>query len=128
MKRLLWHWVISTVALILAVAVLQKGVHMNAWYHAVWLAPLLGFVNVIVGGITGSISWFAMPANLLTLGCFGFVLSFILYTVAVFLLGTHIGEAFRVDGFWWAAALAAVMALFSTVLNIILPGKASRRR
>lgn len=128
MKRLLWHWIISAIALVVAAAALQKGVHINPWYHALWIAPLLGLVNALVGGVSGVISFIALPVNLLTLGCFGFVLSFILYTLMVFWLGSGRIGSFIVDGFWWAAALAIVMALFSSVLNMVLPGHEARKK
>ncbi len=121
MRRLFWHWIISSVALLLAAAALNKGVHLGSWVTALWLAPLLGLVNALVGGITTFISLIALPITVLTLGCFGFVLSFVLYAVAIWLLSTAL-VAFQVDNIWWAMALAAVMALFSSVLNMLLPG------
>ncbi|MHB9134061.1 MAG: phage holin family protein [Armatimonadota bacterium] len=128
MKRLFWHWAISAITLLLAAAALQKGVHITPWYHVIWLAPLLGLVNLVVGGIAGIISMVAMPVNLLTLGCFGFVVSFILYVLSIYWLG-HWAKlsSFQVDNFYWAAALAIVMALVSTLLNMVLPGKKERR-
>lgn len=128
MKRLFWHWVISVIALILATLALRRGVTITPQYNALWLAPLLGLVNVVVGALANIISWIAFPVNLMTLGCFGFILSFIGYIATIYLLGEKLSPMFHVDGFWWAAALAVVMALFSTLLNMLLPGKNSRRR
>ncbi|MHB9026726.1 MAG: phage holin family protein [Armatimonadota bacterium] len=129
MKSLLWHWVISTLALILAAMALSKGVHLSP-LHALWIAPLFGIINAIVGGIAGIISFLATPLNLLTLGCFGFVLSSVLYTTAIYLLGKNpsLVSVFQVDSFLWALSLAIVMALFSTVLNIVLPGNPERKK
>jgi putative membrane protein len=127
MRRIFINWVVSALALLLAAAALKQGVDINPWWHVIWIAPLLGLINALVGGISGLISFFALPVNILTLGCFGFVLSFVLYAVAIYLLGQNLNQIFVVKSFWWAVALAAVMALFSAVLNIILP-KDERRR
>lgn len=124
MSRLFWHWIISAIALVLAVEVLP-GVDLVHPWNAVWIAPLLGLVNLVVGFIAGILSWFTGPANLLTLGVFGFVLSFVLYTVCVYYLG-HVPAgplafAMPVDTLPHAMLLAILMGLFSTVLNILLP-------
>lgn len=127
MKRLFWHWAISSIALLLAAAALSWGVHIHHPLTAIWLAPLLGLVNAVVGGVTALVSLIAFPITILTLGCFGFVLSFVLYAWAIWALSNILKpEVFHVDSFWWAAALAAVMALFSTLLNMILPGGKKR--
>ncbi|HEY3376756.1 MAG TPA: phage holin family protein [Armatimonadota bacterium] len=128
MKRLLWHWLISAAALWLTAMALHNGVTINPWWHVLWLAPLLGLVNVLVGAVANILAWIAFPVNLLTLGCFGFVLSFVGYALAINYLGKNLA-VFHVASFSWAAALAIIMALFSTVLNMVLPGgRAGRRR
>ena len=126
MKRLLWHWVISALALLLAAQVLKPGVMINPWYHVLWLAPLLGLVNVVVGVLAKILSLVAFPVNLLTLGCFGFLLSLIFYIAAIWYLGHGQGALypmFQVKDFLSAAELAVVMALFGSILNMLLPGK-----
>lgn len=129
MRRLIWHWIISAAALWLAAYVLRGGIVITPWYHVLWLAPLLGLVNVLVGWLANLLAWIAFPVNLLTLGCFGFILSFLGYIIAIYSLGTNNRiPMFHVSSFLWAAGLAVVMALFSTLLNMLLPGKQSRRR
>lgn len=127
MKTLFWHWIISVAALLLAAWALQRGIHLRPWYHALWIAPLLGLVNVVVGALAKLLAWFAAPVNLLTLGCFGFFLSFLAYALAIYALADAGLPGLQVDGFLWAVALAVVMALFSSVLNIVLPGRSARR-
>ncbi|HEX2948108.1 MAG TPA: phage holin family protein [Armatimonadota bacterium] len=127
MKRLFWHWIISSIALVLTAMALHNGVSIDPLYNALWIAPLLGFINFSVGALAHVVSWIAYPVNLLTLGCFGFILSFIGYIFAITYLSHKLGTLFQVHGFLWAAAFAVVMALFSTLLNIVLPGKSSRR-
>lgn len=127
MKRLIWHWIISSLALYLTVLLLHSGVQIEPMANVLWLAPLLGLVNMLVGGLARLLSLIAFPVNLLTLGCFGFLLSFIGYIVAIMLLSNNL-EVFNVSSFWWAVALSIVMALFSSLLNMLLPGKDQRRR
>ena len=128
MKRLFWHWVISAIALWLAVAVLHQGVQVEPWYAVLWLGPLLGLLNAVVGLISAIIKLLAFPVNLLTLGCFGFVLSLVLNGTAVYLLSTNMKVLKLGDGNWWhgvgwGIALVVVMAVFSMLLNVVLPSK-----
>jgi uncharacterized membrane protein YvlD (DUF360 family) len=128
MRRILWHWIISAGALWITVSLLQEHIHVHNPWNVLWIAPLLGLVNMVVGVVTWLISLLAFPITLLTLGCFGFVLSFVLYAVAVYGLFSPEGplsSSMTVESFAWAAALSAVMALFSWVLNMVLPGKKS---
>jgi uncharacterized membrane protein YvlD (DUF360 family) len=132
MNRLFWHWAISAIALVLAVAVAPHARFPNGWYHAIWIAPLLGLINLVVGFFAGIIKLIFVFVNLLTLGIFGFIVSFLLYTGTLYwLFGEGKGSLanYLVVQTWVDAALVAViMALFSTVLNMVLPGGKSRRR
>lgn len=129
MKRLIWHWVIAAAALYLTSLVMQQWVTINPWYTVFWLAPLLGLINVVVGFLARILAWIAFPVNLLTLGCFGFILSFFCYAVAIHYLGSNNRlESFHVSSLWASIGFAIVMALFSSIINIALPGKDERRR
>ncbi len=130
MKRLFWHWFISTLALMAAAAALQQGVHVPLWYNAIWIAPLLGLVNFVVGLLSWLLKIIVLPINMLTLGLFGFILSLGLYTWAIYYLcktpDGPLSPYFYVDSVYWALGLSLVMALFSTLLNMLLPGKKDR--
>ena len=131
MKRLFWHWAISSIALVLVAAALKPHIEVHGWWNVVWIAPLLGLVNAAVGFVAGLIKIVAFPVNALSLGCFGFVVSFLLYSLGLnFLMNKGSGPlafAMSVDGLGWAMALAVLMALVSTVLNMIIPSKARQR-
>lgn len=137
MKRLFWHWAISAIALVLAVAVVQPGIKFErGWYDAIWIAPLLGLVNLAVGFIAAIFKFFFGLVNLLTLGILGFIVSFVLYVTAIYWLGHPdagtipggpLAEIFYVRGWFDAGKLAAIMALISIVLNMVLPGKKDRK-
>ncbi len=127
MRRLFWHWFISALALMCAAAALH--VNITPWYNAIWLAPLFGLINGLVGALAAIISLLALPVTVLTLGCFGFVVSFLLNVTAIYLLCGPTGPLNHVlplggqYPFLQAVELAIVLALFSTVLNMLLPGK-----
>jgi len=135
MKRIFWHWIISALALLLA-AYVVPGVKITHWYDVIWIAPLLGLVNMVVGLLTWIISLLALPITLVTLGCFSFVVSFFLYVFSLYYLFfsktgsfSHYMSYVGTGSGWGAAVLfAVVMALFSSVLNMVLPGKDARRR
>jgi len=130
MKRLFWHWAISAIALVLAVAAVPGITFERGWYDAVLIAPLLGLVNLAVGFIAAILKLVFGLVNLLTLGIFGFIVSFVLYVSAVYWLGHGNGplaKIFPVPNWFDAAMLSAIMAMFSIVLNMVLPGKKDRK-
>lgn len=127
MKRLFWYWLISSLALYLTVLALKGGVKIDPIINVLWLAPLLGLVNTLVGGLSRLLSLIAFPVNVMTLGCFGFLLSFVGYILAIMAMSNKL-TVFDVSSFWWGAALSVVMALFSSLLNMVLPSKDDRRR
>lgn len=127
MRRFFWQWIISAIALWLTIAALRGGVHLSEWYHVLWLAPLLGLLNGVVSFVNGIINLLALPVNLVTLGCFGFLLGLLLNGVAIYLLGANIPGIFQVDSVWWGLALAVVLAMVNSVLNVVLGGNNDRR-
>jgi uncharacterized membrane protein YvlD (DUF360 family) len=131
MKRLFWHWAISAIALVVAVAVVPGITFVRGWYDAVWLAPLLGLVNLAVGFVAAILKLFFGLVNLLTLGLLGFIISFVLYGTAIYWLGHPpdgpLADIMRVSSWIDAVILAVIMALFSIVLNMVLPGKKDRK-
>ncbi len=131
MKRLLWNWIISAAALGISAALLPNYVQMHNPLNVLWIAPLLGLVGVITGMLSWVIKLIAFPVNLLTLGCFGFIVSFLLYVLAIFtLMNGHqapLAAYMSVNNFGGAAALAVVMAVVSGVLNIVIPVKKQER-
>lgn|GEM_PF-2335752 len=130
MRRLFWHWAISAITLVIAVAAAPGIVFARSWLDAIWLAPLLGLVNLAVGVVTAILKLFFGLANLLTLGLLGFIISFVLYGTAIYWLGRPKGpmsDIISVPSWIDAVMLAAIMALVSIVLNMILPGKRGRK-
>jgi len=125
MKRIFWYWVISSVTLIVAAMLLSPHVKILSWVNILWIAPLLGLVNAIVGVIAGIIKLLAFPVNFCTLGLFGFIVSFLLYSLAIYWLmhppSGSLSNSISVDSLPWAMALAVLMAIVSSILSMFTP-------
>ena len=91
MLRLLVVWLINTVALIL-VAYLLPGVSVATFGAALIAALVLGLVNTVIRPL---LILLTLPATVLTLGLFIFVINGLLF----WLVGSFI-QGFVVAGFW----------------------------
>ena len=109
--RLLAVWLINTVALI-AVAYLMPGITVASFTTALVAALVLGLVNAIVRPILVLLT---LPATVLTLGLFIFVLSGLLFWA----VGSFI-DGFHVAGFWSGVFGAIVFSLISWLLSALL--------
>ncbi|GAC1440806.1 MAG: phage holin family protein [Mycobacteriales bacterium] len=117
MRKLAIRWVVLTVAVFVAAAVVP-GVHVRGGVLTyLWVALLFGLVNAVLGPF---LRLLALPFTLLTLGLFALVVNAILVAVTAAL-----SSKFDVDGFVSAFLAALVISLISTVLNRFT---ASRRR
>jgi len=111
--RLLAVWLINTVSLI-AVAYLMPSVEVSSFAAALLAAAVLGLVNTIVRPILVLLT---LPATLLTLGLFIFVINGLLFWwVGSFVTG------FVVMGFWPGVAGAIVYSVVSWLLSHLILG------
>jgi len=112
--RLLVVWLISAVAL-LTVAYLMPGIVVANFTAALVAAVVLGLVNAIIRPI---LILLTLPATLLTLGLFIFVINGLLFWfVASFV------DGFNVAGFWSAFFGAIVYALISWAVSTLVFGR-----
>ena len=82
------------------------------------VAAIFGVVNTLVRPI---VKLFSLPAYLLTLGLFTFVVNALMLWLTSWLAGL-VDVPFHVDGFWPAAVLGSLVVSFvSWLLNILLP-------
>jgi putative membrane protein len=116
--RLLLVWLINAVAL-MAVAYLLPGITIGSFVAALVAALVLGLVNAVIRPI---LILLTLPATLLTLGLFIFVINGLLFWfVGSFLTG------FVVAGFWWGVAGAIAYSVVSWALSaLLLPSGPSR--
>ncbi|HEY1327766.1 MAG TPA: phage holin family protein [Casimicrobiaceae bacterium] len=109
--RLLLTWVINAAALFL-LPYLFTGIHVPDFMHAMIAALVLGLINAIIRPILVILT---LPATLLTLGLFIFIINgFLFWLVGQMNLG------FTVDTFWTAVLGAIVYSVISWVLSALL--------
>jgi putative membrane protein len=118
MIKLLLVWLINAVALI-AVAYLMPGVSVASFTTALVAALVLGLINAVIRPI---LILLTLPATVLTLGLFIFVLNGLLF----WFVGSFI-QGFVVAGFWSGVFGAIVFSLVSWALSAVLLPDRSRR-
>ena len=109
--KLLLVWLINAVALI-AVAYLLPGIAVANFVTALVAALVLGLVNAIIRPILVLLT---LPATLLTLGLFIFVINGLLF----WFVGSFI-DGFVVAGFWWGVIGAIVYSIIAWALAGLL--------
>ena len=114
MIRLLLAWVINAVAL-LALPYVFSGIHVASFTNAMVAALVLGLINALIRPI---LILLTLPATILTLGLFIFVINGLLFwAVGSFMPG------FKVGGFWAGVFGAIVYSLISWALSALIPKK-----
>jgi putative membrane protein len=109
--RLLLVWLINAVAL-LALPYLMSSITVDSISAALVAALLLGLANTFVRPL---LILLTLPATLLTLGLFIFVLNGLLF----WFVGSFV-QGFHVAGFWSAVLGAILYSIVSWALSALL--------
>ena len=109
--KLLLVWLVNAVALV-AVAYLVPGIAVLDFLTALIAALVLGLVNAVIRPI---LILLTLPATLLTLGLFIFVINGLLF----WLVGSFIA-GFTVSGFWPGLFGAIAYSIVSWLLSALL--------
>lgn len=112
--RLILLWILNAVAL-LAVAYLMPSIQIGSFGAAMLAALLLGLVNAVIRPLLLILT---LPATLLTLGLFIFVINGLMFWLA-----GSIFQGFTVNGFWPAVFGSIIYSVVSWALTGILLGK-----
>jgi putative membrane protein len=113
--RLLLTWVLNAIAL-LAVAYLLPSIHVGGFASALIAALVLGLVNTLIRPLLVLLT---LPATLLTLGLFIFVINGLLFWFVGSIL-----QGFTVDGFWDGVLGAILYSVISWALSgVLLPSR-----
>jgi len=115
----LQSWLINTLAVLVAVALLHGHVTYQRWSDLFIASLLLGILNAFIRPI---LMLFALPLLIFTLGLFTFVINALLLYFVGILLAPH----FQVDSFGFAFLGALIISVVSIALNI-LTGAGSTR-
>jgi putative membrane protein len=111
MLKLLVVWLINAVAL-MAVAYLLPGIMVADFGAAMVAALVLGLVNAIIRPVLVLLT---LPATILTLGLFIFVINGLLF----WFVGSYL-QGFTVAGFWWGFFGAIAYSIVSWALSSVL--------
>jgi len=109
--RLLITWLVNALAL-LALPYLFTSIHVDAFTTALIAALVLGLINTLIRPILVLLT---LPATLLTLGLFIFVINGLLF----WLVGSFV-KGFTVGGFWAGVFGAIVYSVISWALSSLL--------
>ena len=94
----------------IAVLILQlflPGITIPSYGTAIWVAIVLGILNVFVKPI---LVIFTLPATIFTLGLFLFVINAIIIMLVGFLV-----DGFEVSGFWYALLFSILLSFLQSV-------------
>lgn len=105
--RLLLHWVLSAVAL-LVVSHFVRGFQVSGFVTALIAAVVIGFINGTIGTLIKIVTF---PFTIITFGLFLLVINAFMLMVAAWIM-----PGFQVSGF----GAALVGALILSVLNMII--------
>jgi len=114
MLTLIVKWLIYALAIFLVGSFLP-GLHVPDYTAALWIALILGILNVTLRPLLQLI---ALPVTIITLGLFALVVNgFVLW------LADKFSESITIDGFWWAVIAAVIISLVSAIGNRFILGK-----
>ncbi len=102
--RLLLIWILNALALF-TVAKLMPGIEVEGFEAALVAALFLGFVNTLIRPVLLVLT---LPATLLTLGLFIFVINGLLF----WFIGSVL-KGFVVEGFWYGVEGSVLYSIFS---------------
>jgi putative membrane protein len=109
--RLLLVWLINTGAL-LALPYLMSSIRVDSFASALIAALVLGLINTFIRPL---LILLTLPATLLTLGLFIFVINGLLFWA----VGSWV-EGFHVAGFWAAVGGAILYSIISWALSALV--------
>src|ERR1700681_829661 len=114
-RNLLLVWLINALAL-LALPYVVPSVQVDSFTTALIAALVLGFLNMLIRPVLVLLT---LPATVLTLGLFIFVINGLLF----WFVGSFV-QGFHVAGFWSAVGGAILYSIISWALSaLLLPGK-----
>jgi len=112
--RLFLVWLVNALALF-ALPYIFTSIHLADFTTALVAALVLGLINTLIRPLLVLLT---LPATLLTLGLFIFVINGLLFWA----VGSWL-EGFRVDGFWAGVFGAIVYSLISWALSALIPSR-----
>src|SRR5580658_9922551 len=110
--RFLGTWVINTLAVAVAVAILRGHITYQNWQYLLLASLLLGLLNAFVRPL---LMLLVLPLLIFTLGLFTLVINALL----LYFVGVLMAPHFQVDSFGFAFLGALIISVVSILLNIV---------
>ena len=108
--HILINWIIMAFAVVISAYVLP-GVTLASFWTALWVALVLGLLNVFIKPL---LILLTLPINILTLGLFTLVIN-----ALVIMMASGIVHGFKVDGFWYAMLFSIVLCIVLYLINLV---------
>lgn len=115
--RMLIHWLISAISLII-VAYVVPGIYVSGFFTALVAAAVFGLVNSTIGLLLKVLTF---PFILLTLGLFWFVIN-----AFMLMFASSVVPGFHVAGLGSAFVGAVLLSLVNVVLRRLIEPKRER--
>jgi len=116
MLRLLLHWILSALALLI-VSHFVRGFELSGFVAALIAAVVIGLINATLGLILKVVTF---PLTVVTLGIFWFVINALMLELA-----SAVVPGFHISGFRAAFIAAIVLALVNMIIRWLIPKKRS---
>ena len=94
---------------VFVLAYILPGIAIVDFFTAIIVAVVLSLLDAIVKPLLIILT---LPATILTLGLFLFVIN-----AAIILLDAYFVHGFKVDSFWYARLLSAVLSFFNSLVH-----------
>ena len=98
-----------TAVAVVVLATILPGIHIASYTTAVWVAFVIAILNMFVRPL---LILFTLPATILSLGLFLFVINAI-----IILLVGNLVRGFAVSGFFTALLFSVLLSVFRSVLS-----------
>ncbi len=108
--KILVEWIIKAFVLLVTTK-LVPGFSIDSWTTALLVAIVLGILNLFIKPI---LLLLTLPATIITLGLFIFVINAVLLIIV-----SQLVPGFHIDSFGTALIAAVVITIVSTILNWI---------
>ena len=108
-------WILKlllTALAVLLVANILPGVAVISYTYAIWVALVIGLLNSIVRPL---LIFLTLPATLITLGLFLFVIN-----ACIILIASNILSGFNVISFWWSLLFSLMLTFLQSLLHSVL--------
>ncbi|MCS4237559.1 putative membrane protein [Myroides gitamensis] len=109
-----------TTALVVFLCWLLPGVHVVGWTSALWVAVVMGLLNMFLRPV---LVFMTLPATIVTMGLFLFVIN-----AVIIMLSAYFVDGFQVNGFWYALLFSLILAFCQSIVNGILQNGEPRKR